>query len=437
MKECKGKRLLVLGGTHASLDVVRLAKEMGVLVVVTDEAPVETRVSKQIADLARSVSTTDMEGLMRLIKEDRIDGVFCGPSEFNIRNMIRLCALAGLPCYTTEELWNRCSNKTAFKEYCLKNGVPTPKEYPVGFFDTEGADDSVEYPVIVKPADSSSSRGVAVCYCRTQVKEAIAFARSCSATQNAFVEQYVDNGGRLFNVRYLLDNGEAYPYLALDTFIADPSEKRLLISALGRYPSDLTELYMRTADRDVRRMLSAMGLKNGTVFIQMIPQNGRFYCMDMGYRLSGGLFYKLTEPMMGINDVKMMIRYALGGKMCEKEDILRLDNRKSLGFAQLTVPLRAGRIAEIRGLDKVKSHPNVIDLLQYYREGDTVSRQAIGTLSQHFARISVIAESQAEVISAVDELQSALSILDEDGNEMYVTRFDTAKRLGGYAVDPQ
>ena len=86
----KGKRLLVLGGTSASLDIVKQSKEMGVFTLVTDEAPKESRVAKQLADDYAMVSTTDHDALAALIKEKNIDGVFCGPSEFNIRNMIRL-----------------------------------------------------------------------------------------------------------------------------------------------------------------------------------------------------------------------------------------------------------------------------------------------------------------------------------------------------------
>ncbi len=46
----KGKKLLVLGGTSASLNLVKLAKAMGVYTIVVDEADVSKRVAKQEAD---------------------------------------------------------------------------------------------------------------------------------------------------------------------------------------------------------------------------------------------------------------------------------------------------------------------------------------------------------------------------------------------------
>ena len=97
-QEFRDKRLLVLGGTSASLDLVRLARTMGVYVIVTDEADVSQRISKQIADEAAMVSTDDIPGLIQLVKDKKIDGAFCGPSEFNLKNLIELCDQAGLPC---------------------------------------------------------------------------------------------------------------------------------------------------------------------------------------------------------------------------------------------------------------------------------------------------------------------------------------------------
>ena len=421
------KRLLILGGTHASLDAVKTAREMGIHVTVADDAPTEERIAKQEADAAVRISTDHLDALADFIIKEKIDGVFCGPSEFNIKNTIRLCAKVGLPCYATEELWNKCADKTEMKRYCEKNGVAVPEKYPLPLFETEGADGTVKYPVAVKPADACSSKGITVCYSRAEVLTAVEKAKSLSGSSRAFVERYIDNGGRLFSIRYLLSDGNAYPYLALDTFISDPETKKRLISALSRYPSTLEAEYMKKADGAVRKMLRDMGLRNGTVFLQMLPLDGEFYCMDMGFRLSGGLFYKLTEPLMGINDMKMMIRYALGGKMCTETDIERIKNKKPLFFAQLTTPIEAGAIARIEGMEQIKADKAVIDCLQYYKEGDTVPESVIGTLGQHLSRISIITDTEKELITAIERIQNGLKVTDTEGKEMYRKRFDLSR----------
>ena len=142
-----GKHLLVLGGTSASLDLVKQARLMGVRTLVTDEADVSVRPAKQLADACASVSTTDYDALAALIREKHIDGVFCGPSEFNIRNMINLCERAHIRCYADSETWNRCANKDVFKRYCREYGVDCTPEFGVDENSSDEELKALSYPV--------------------------------------------------------------------------------------------------------------------------------------------------------------------------------------------------------------------------------------------------------------------------------------------------
>lgn len=422
----KGKRLLVLGGTAASLDLVQLAQSLGVYVIVTDEEDISKRVSKQIANEAAYVSTDDIEGLVQLIKEKKIDGAFCGPSEFNLKNLIDLCAKAGLPCYASPEQWNICSNKKTFKEYCIRNGVPTAEEYPLDAFYDD--DSNIKYPVIVKPVDGCSSKGISICNDRNEVLKAYNFALDNSKSKKVVIEQYIDNGGTIFSFRYILDRGKCYPYLTFDTYIADSVEKKCLISAFTYFPSAFTETFYRDLDKKVQQMFHDMGLKNGVAFIQSIPYKGQIYCHEMGYRLSGGMIYKITQPMMGINDMEMMLRYALGEKIVTKDELDKI-NFKDANYvmAQLMIPLSCGVIAKVSGLDDILKKDYVSDFLPYYEVGDEITPEALGTLGQHFGRFTLKASSKEEMLSIVNEIQDILLIEDSNGNDMYSMKFDTSR----------
>ena len=432
--DVKGKKLLILGGTAASLDLVKVAKEMGVYTIVTDEAPINERVAKQIADDVAFVSTTNYDGLISLIKEKGIDGAFCGPSEFNLRNLFILCEKAGLPCYTNSEIWNRCANKDVFREYCIKYGVDCPQEYNVDENTPDEVLREIEYPIIVKPVDGSSSSGITVCSSYEQVREACKYARSKSLSRRIIVEKYIQNisggiqEGAIFGVRYLLRDGEAYPYFMMDTYIVDPIYKKSLISGFTCSPSKHSEYYLQNMDQNVRKMLKGMGLSNGVAFFQALPANGKIYFHEMGYRLSGGLLYKLTEPLANVNDMKMMIRFALGDDFVTSEELsdIRLDCKNRIG-AQLMIPLCVGTIGEITGINEITSIPEIVDFIQYYHKGDTIEEEKNGTLAQHFGRISMIADSISRVHEIVTTLQTKIKIKDINGNIMNCYPFDLAR----------
>ncbi len=422
----KGKRLLVLGGTSATLDLVKNAKEMGVYTIVTDY--LEGGVAKELADETAMVSTADIDGLEKLVKERQANGAFCGPSEFNIRNLIQLCERTGLPCYTNMEQWDRCANKDVFKQYCIESGVDCPKRFLVDENSTEEELEAVDYPVIVKPVDGHSSNGISVATDKKTLREACRFAMENSTCKRIVVEKYIDNGGEIFGARYILKDGEAYPYLLMDTYVADPVEKRSLISHFTYTPSKYSDYYMRNMDQQVRQMLKNMGLRNGTAFFQALPYQGKIYFHEMGYRLSGGMLFKLTDPLMGVHDMKMMIRYALGEELCPDETLKNLDisSSRKVG-AQLMVPLWEGTIASIEGLEELKKLSCLQDFIQYYDVGDTLLPKHIGTLGQHFGRFTLIAEEEEVIFDAVRRISNELMIKDENGNIMNSLKLDFSR----------
>ena len=420
-----GKRLLILGGTSASLDLVRAAQSMGVYTVVTDEADPSERVSKRIADESCMVSTTDIAGLKKLVREKNIDGAFCGPSEFNIRNLIRLCEAAGLPCYTTMAQWDRCANKDEFTEICREYGVDVPPEYEITPEMTDADLEKIDYPIIIKPVDGCSSIGISVCKDKSEVRPAYHKAMDASASKRIIAQKYIENHGEIFGARYLVQDGEAYPYLLIDTYVADPVHRTSLISAFTFTPSKYKDYYMEHMDGPVRKMIRGMGIKNGTVFFQSLPYQGKIYFHEMGYRLSGGMIYKLTEPLMGVNDMKMMIRYALGGECLTREERQKIDlNCGGRVGAQLMIPLNAGIVGRIEGLEKASSLPAVTDFIQYYETGGIVQDHFIGTLQQHFGRFTLIADSREEIWNTVREIQNNLSVFDINGKKMNRMTFD-------------
>lgn len=412
------KKLLVLGGGIAAKNVVAEAKKMGLYVIAVDNLP--SGCAKEIADKDYQISTTDMAGLEQIVKKEQVQGVFCGPSEFNIINTMRLCEKTGLPFYATREQWNLCSNKLAFKQLCRKFGVPCVEEYNK---EQQYIDN---FPVIVKPADGNSSKGITVCWKKEELEKACQKAGKCSESNRIIVEKYIDNPcGAGVNVRYVADNEKVHFVLAGDTYTVDPYKHTSLINAVGIYPSKYTQFYIDHVDGNVKRMADFLQLKNCSFFLQAVVGD-HIYFHEMGLRLSGGLLYELIEPLTNVNDMKMMIRYAVGEKFASKEELDHIDpflkGKKACIF---NIPLNTGKISKIDGIDKIKEKIQLQSFEQYYREGDVIKEQYIGTIQQHLGRFKFICDSDAEIVEKIRLIQETLKIEDHSGNNMIYRYFDT------------
>ncbi len=420
----EGKRLLVLGGTSAK-DIVTQAKRMGVYTIVADLD--ETNVSKKISDEAVVISTTDTESLVNLIKEKQINGVFSGPSEFNIQQVMKVCEASGLPFYASKKQWDICQNKATFKDLCRKFNVPVVPEYQVSkeMFPEELT--KVKYPVVVKPVDACSSKGLSICSDEAQLRQAIPYAISASESGKYIVEKCItsDYG---FGCRYIANNGEIYLSAVCDRYTVDEFDGKAHISAAAIFPSKKTDAFIRDVNPRIVAMFKSIGLANGTFFMQALvdQEDGQIYFHEMGLRLSGGLIYSMLEASCGYNDVQMMIRYALGGPMATDEDVAKIDPYMHGNFVgSLTIPLNVGIIGHIEGVEEVRSNPKVTSLVQYYQEGDSIGSEIIGTLMQHFCRVKMMTDSIEEYYHLISWIQSTIHITDVSDNDMVYRYFDS------------
>ncbi len=419
----KDKKLLILGGTLASLDIIEIAKSIGVITYAVGTDVVDEIKSR--CHYWEIISTTDYDTLLQYIKDNNIDGVFCGPSEFNLVNVMNLTKLAGLPFYASEEQWNICSDKASFKALCNKFNVPNVKEYKIEDslekFDTS----KIEYPVIIKPSDGCSSKGISICNDESDLEDAYKLALEFSTNKKVIIEKFIQNQGVGFSARYIANDGDIYLSMLGDRYIVDESGNESLISATSEFPSKYTQHYLDTINDNVISMFKSIGIKNGSFFMQALPENGEIYFHEMGLRLSGGLTYKISEPLNGVNDVKMMIRYALGGKMVTDDEVEMISpdlNNKYAG--SICIPLKAGVVGEIIGLEDVRKLDGVTDIVQYYKVGEEVKPHFVGTLMQHFCRVKFIRNSHKEILEIINTIQNTLTINDINNNDMVYKRFD-------------
>ncbi len=426
MEKLAGKRLLLIGATSYFIDVIRAAKEMGIITICTDYNP--NAVAKPYADIVADVNTVDHEAVLALARKETVDGVFVSWSDANLYTAEYVCREMGLPFYATKEQLDCAVNKDLFKAMCREYGVPCTREYQLtADFSPEDLA-RIEYPVIMKPVDNGGSRGVTVCNNQQELQAAYHKAMSYSRRQRMILEQFMENAGKTVSVKYLLRDGVPYLLSVGDRRVLDARQGKALITSAAIYPASYTQRYIETTDEKVKRMLVGKGFQNGQLFLEAIPTEDNFYFYEMGYRLSGGITYHITDALTGINGMKMLINFALTGEMCDASTALRIDPRMGGGAAcSFAILLRQGTVTRIEGLEALHNNPKVIDITQYYFEGMEVEPRDIGNVGQMFARITTIGESREDLEHTVRMIQETLRIYDQFGENMFLKSFDPAE----------
>ena len=406
-----GKRLLILGGAVQCLKVVEAAKAMGIHTIVTDVS--ENGAAKLAADEALPYSVTDTEGLYRWCREHPVDGILNYCIDFSQHTHQVLCERLGLPSYGTGEQYRCLTDKTAFKALCRRSGVDVIPEYE------EDHLDEVEYPVLVKPAESSGSRGLAICGNEGELRRAIEEGKAASRNGQVIIEKYM-GGKQDFTVTFLIVEGEPYLIRVGDRHLgrAEDGLDRQCIATTS--PSVFTDLYMEKAHDAVLRMLRSLGLRNGPVFFQGFIDGDRIRFYDPGIRFPGGEYDRLFRAAVGIDLPSAMVSFAVTGRIPLREELSGTYRLNGKVAVQLTVTARPGTIGTYAGLDEIGRLPGVVFIAPKAGIGTIIPPS--GDVRQRVLEADFLADGQDRVRPMAERIYAGLHIADENGEDMVVSR---------------
>lgn len=414
--ELKGKKLLVLAGADVHIKVVTAARELGVYTIVTDYLQPEDAPAKQYADEYWMLDIMDVDAIVAKCREEGVDGVlaFCiDPAQMPYQ---MICEKLGKPCYGTLEQFNILTDKRLFKDYCKSHGVGVIPE----FSEEDIENGTLQYPVLIKPRISRGSRGQSVCYSSEEIPAALSLAKSESPDGEVLIEKYMRDAQDM-SFAYIVIDGEPYLLKCGDRIVGYPEDglDRQQIATI--LPSSHAEQYVAESEPTVKRMIKALGVKFGAIFLQGFWDNGNIYMYDPGMRFPGGDYDIVMRNCTGFDNMKSFVRFALTGDVKSSygvpDDLYKLDGKSCM---ILSIACRPGVITTFEGMEVVASHPWVHSSSRRYNVGETIP--ASGDIKQRVAEFVAQLPSKECVGEFVRFVYDNLSILDEFGNDMIVSK---------------
>lgn len=404
------KKILILGANAETAVLVRTAQKMGIYVIVTDFLP--NSYAKKIADKSFDIDGMDVDGLVELAQKEQVNGVLVGTADPLIPSYYKVCEKLKFPCYVTKEAVDTFTNKRKFKECCGKFGIQGVPEYTL---EEVREDKNVKYPILIKPADGRSGKGMSVCYSINEVEAAINKALNASRCKDFLIERYMKCDDTF--MYYTFSEGKYFLSAMPDRFT---SKEQIGVDPVvlgGIYPSKYIKTYMDTLHQKMCAMFENLNIKNGVLLIQAFVEDGQFYVYDPGFRLQGGAPHILIQHINEFDQQEMLINFALTGKM----GIEQIEKKNDYWFrgkiaASQVILLKKGIIKEIIGIEEIGKIEEVVAVTQRLFEGDEVT--LVGTEQQILVRFHIVCESRERLKLIVNRINNTIQVFDEQGNNM-------------------
>ena len=357
------KKILLLGGSAQQVIAIETAKRLGYFTVLCDYLPDNPGQYK--ADKFYLASTTDKELMLKIAQDEKIDGVAAYASDPAAPTAAYISEKMGL-CSNPYESVEILCNKDKFRKFLSENGFPSP--FAKGYTEKESAladTACFELPVIIKPVDSSGSKGATVLHSWEGFEEALDFAFSFSRGKRIIVEEYIEKkhpyliGGDLF-----VWDGKIIMWGLLNCH--RDNQVNPLVPVGKSYPPQLEQNDLIHVKEALQNLVDKLHIKSGAMNIELvIDRRDRVRFIDIGPRNGGNMIPDLLGNIFGVDVVEMTVLAAMGETPCTS-----IPEGKPFYATHNLHSAYAGKFAGVQYSEEIK--PFLIRECIYKKKGDPV-----------------------------------------------------------------
>lgn len=399
------KTLLIVSAGIEAVPGIKLAKKLGLTVVVSDSNPMAP--GFEFADYKLIASTYDVEATVLAATEFHkkvrpINGVICIASDVPL-TVATVASKLNLPSIPIESA-KLAIDKLAMKKCFEKDKIPIPWFSSVESYDHfKELVCSKKFQLVVKPVDSRGSRGVLRIKEGADLEWIYKTAKKNSPTNRVILEQFLE--GPQVSTESLIVNKIAYTpgfsdrnYEFLDTY--EPH----IIENGGQLPSHLDKNIQKAVHDLIQIASLSMGINNGVIKGDIVINNGKPYVIELATRLSGGYFCTHEIPLnTGVDLVGAAIRQALG----ENIDTMDLIPKFNQPVAQRYLFPKPGKVNSVILPEWVSSDPDISFLEVRINKGDIIQ-----PITNHPARAGVVITTGHEISNAIKKAESVISSIE-------------------------
>lgn len=339
------KTILLLGGSAAQVVAIEKARELGYRTVLCDY--LSDNPGKYVADVFYQVSTTDKKAVLEIARDEGVDGVVAYGSDPAAPTAAFVAERLGLPGVGSAIADSFCE-KSLFRRFLKDHGFNVPQSLRIVCADDFSLESLAGFrcPLIVKPTDSSGSKGVSVVDSLAGVPAALGEAARFSRNGILIVEEFVQRDHpQVIEAEVFALHGQVTMWGLMNS-IRDEGSNPLLPAGYS-YPLELSAEREAIVRSEVLRLVAACGDVSGAFNIEMIiDADDRLFFLDAGPRNGGNMLPIFMSMVSGKDVVAATLKAAVG----DAGDVdVDLDGRSG-GYWGLVVlhSARAGRFAGVR-----------------------------------------------------------------------------------------
>jgi carbamoyl-phosphate synthase large subunit len=391
------KSILIIGSGYNQLNLIRSAKELGYTTVVVDimgDSP-----GKTLSDFFYVLPAADFGAHCEIIQKHDVKGIATTQMEKPLQFMAKLAAKYGFNFPKEESvLWAR--NKFRMKQRFFDYSVACAKGILIRSKDeiTKETLRDLKFPLIIKPVDSFSSRGVYKVNDIKELKDRFDITKTFSSDATVVVEEFISGNmisveGFVFHDKInIIQFTERYKFTPAPMFVE-----------LGHIqPATISSEEKETVTKLISDVVAALQLNNCGFHAELKLTDKGPYIIEIGARLGGDFNASHLVP----NSTGINIEKAIAAVAMNDEPVLPPRNEQFSMIKWIEFPA-SEKVKTINKIELPKElKNNIIEYNILLKEGDEIP--TITDSSKRKGYVVVKGKNRNEVIAASSKMEKIM-----------------------------
>jgi len=284
----KTKQILLCDANFCVLPILESLKKRNFIVSIVGSLLDDP--GHELADISIDLNYANTDVLLNHISENRYDGIVPGCNDRSYLSLAYVAEKLGFPGFDSYETVLTIHHKDKFRVFAEEKNYPIPKAIT-----SLSQVNALSFPVLVKPVDSFSGKGINKAHTPEELKAYWEEAEAYSTSGAVVAEEFVE--GKLYSHSAFLKNGKiivdffvneyctVYPYQVNSSNVST-----LLSEKVQKGLRDWTETFAKD-----------LNLCDGLVHTQFLSEDDSFSLIEIARRCPGDLYSQLIQKSTGVN----------------------------------------------------------------------------------------------------------------------------------------
>lgn len=397
-------KVMVIAGGVPQMELLRQLKERKLETVLLDGN--ENCLARNIADKFYKVNIFNIEDVKKIAIDEKVDFIITVCADQVLLVVAQVSEMLGLPCYIGYKQAQDVSDKIRMKRIFKENGIPTTKYLELETLDMNKIS-KLNYPLVVKPVDAYSSKGVRKAETEEELITYYNEAKAISRSGGVIVEEFFK--GEEISVDAFVLNGKAH--ILSITNSEKVKDKDRFVIFRGRYPANIPDTIRNQIEDVAQKIADSFGLVNSPLLVQLLHNGMNISVLEFCARTGGNMKWLLIKNSCGVDVITATIDITLG----LVPDITPKKMNNNIVVNDF-IYCKPGVFDHFEGFDELVEQGIINEFHPVRTQGTEM--HGVTSSSDRIAGMNILADSVDEYNQKLKTILEHIAIVDNKGNDM-------------------